>query len=80
MSKVSVALWSFRSNYEHEMHDTLRRFIDIVRIKYCNGDGSLDSACWRTSSFLATGLWCRVQDVSDDEGEIIEINAATSAA
>jgi hypothetical protein len=37
MSKVSVALWSFRSNYEHEMHDTLRRFIDIVRIKYCNG-------------------------------------------
>jgi hypothetical protein len=44
------------------------------------GDGSLDSACWRTSSFLVTGLWCRVQDVSDDEGEIIEINAATSAA
>ena len=72
-------MWSFRSNYEHEIHDTLAcgDALTLSVPSIAIGDGSLDSACWRTSSFLATGLWCRVQD--DDEGETIEINAASGA-
>jgi hypothetical protein len=77
---VLRCMWSFRSNYEHEIHDTLPCG-DVLKLFVASiamGDGSLDSACWRTSSFLVTGLWCRVQD--DDEGETIEINAASGAA
>jgi hypothetical protein len=58
----SVTLWSFNTR-----HPSLRRCIDIIRTNasIAVGDGSVGSDCWRTSSILATDLWCR-QDVSDD--------------
>ena len=69
-------MWSFRSNYKHEIHDTLAcgDALTLSVPSIAMGDGRLGSDC-----FLATDLWSRVQDVSDDEGETIEINAASGA-